>query len=135
MRVRDVAIDGLPPEDEAAVFLFDGCWVTGWPLTNLWALPDDLTEIEWEADSTVSHRGTFTGVRYWLPINEMPNPTAGPATASADTPPLDLPAPTCPAGCFHEWTVDGARHVCTGIANHQGMKHRCYCDAITGSPA
>jgi hypothetical protein len=127
VRVRDVTIDGLPAEDVLALFQHGTVWVTGYPVTNTW-LPADPLEVPWEASIGYGREGAFTGVRHWLPIDEL-------TTASADTPPLDLPAPTCPAGCFHEWTVDGARHVCTGIANHQGMKHRCYCDATTGSPA
>jgi len=68
--IRDVRTDGYPSEDDDAVFYFDGCWVSGWPLSQ--SLETDWDGLLlWEADSDVGRPGTFLGVRYWT---VLPNP-------------------------------------------------------------
>lgn len=132
MRLRDVTVDGLPAEDELAVFEHASVWVTGYPLTDAW-LPADPLDVRWEAAVGLGRAGTFTGVRYWLPAAEMPDPTAGPVTAPPTAAPSHEGTPKCEGGCRHEWTADGYLHACTGIRGHQGMRHRCYCDAYDGT--
>lgn len=65
IQIRDVDLDGYPEETGSAegsiVFLFDGCWVSGWPLRGR----DDDGRRHWEADSDVGRRTAFAGVRYW----------------------------------------------------------------------
>ena len=69
--IRDVRTDCYPSEDDAAVFYFDGCWVSGWPLGRSLETDDDGFLL-WEADSDVGRTGTFCGVRFWT---VLPNPT------------------------------------------------------------
>ena len=64
--INDVAVDGYPDEDTRAVFYFDACWVSGWPLSRSTETDDDGFLL-WEANEDVGRSGKFYGVRYWMP--------------------------------------------------------------------
>jgi hypothetical protein len=70
IRLHEIATDGLPDMERLTgrvAFVFDGCVVSGWPLT-----PSDL----WEADTDVGRSNEFGGVTYWIefpvPVCELP---------------------------------------------------------------
>jgi hypothetical protein len=96
IKVHEIAVDGLPPNDDALIgrlaFLFDGCIVSGWPLRReenpeLYtpeAIADraahgsggaTLTDAQrlaecaatlWEADSDVGNLIPFASVTHWV---------------------------------------------------------------------
>ena len=71
VKIRDVAFEGYPERGESAVFLFDGCWVSGWPISSTFETDDDGF-IPWEANESVGLSGRkFYGVRLWFDANEV----------------------------------------------------------------
>lgn len=79
VKVHEIAVDGLPDMEALTgrvAFIFDGCLVSGWPLTG-----DDYSEdvieatkqhgLLWEANSDVGHGRPFANVTHWV---EWPEP-------------------------------------------------------------
>lgn len=62
IKIHDVAVDGYP--EAGAVFFFDGCWVSGWPLHEL----DEDGYRLWEPNSDVGRVAACAGVRYWVTL-------------------------------------------------------------------
>jgi len=65
--IRDVETEGYPSDDDSAVFYFDGCWVSGWPLSH-WIETDDAGNLLWAANEDVGRTAQFHGVRYWTTL-------------------------------------------------------------------
>lgn len=70
--VHEIAVDGLPDMDNddltgRIAFVFDGCVVSGWPLTRV-GQPH-----LWEANTDVGHNQPFGGVTHWI---EFPVPVS-----------------------------------------------------------
>ncbi|AOZ64627.1 hypothetical protein SEA_CHUBSTER_76 [Arthrobacter phage Chubster] len=81
-KLYEIAKHGLPDMDDAELagrvaFIFDGCAVSGWPLSppveflDVYQRAGWPSEILWEADSDVGRSGPFSGVTHWL---EFPEP-------------------------------------------------------------
>jgi hypothetical protein len=74
VKVHEIAIDGLPDMETLVgrvAFIFDGCVVSGWPLTRWHSREAETMGQLWEADSDVGHGRPFSGVTHWL---EFPEP-------------------------------------------------------------
>lgn len=65
--VHTIVEDGLPDRHDPALtgrvaFIFDGCIVSGWPVS---------AQDVWEADTDVGHNQPMSGVTHWV---EFPVP-------------------------------------------------------------
>ena len=61
IQIHEIEVDGLPNMAELlgrVAFIFDGCLVSGWPLTNG----------NWKANSDVGRDREFAGVTHWIEI-------------------------------------------------------------------
>jgi hypothetical protein len=81
VKIHAIAEDGLPDMDALTLqvaFIFDGCIVSGWPLTaydeedeETGGFEEEDGEVLWKADSDVGRIGPFAGVTHWV---EFPEP-------------------------------------------------------------
>jgi hypothetical protein len=81
VKVHEIATDGLPDMDQLTgrvAFIFDGCIVSGWPLTPYADFIEtyrkagvDHDGVLWEGNTDVSHNRPFYGVTHWV---EFPAP-------------------------------------------------------------
>ena len=63
--LHEIATDGLPKMDELTgrvAFIFDGCIVSGWPLS---ARDPDFGRL-WEGDSDVANHRPKANVTHWV---------------------------------------------------------------------
>lgn len=78
VRIHAIETDGLPDMDalvNRVAFIFDGCLVSGWPLTayddegnETGGYEEEDGEVLWEADSAVGRIGPFYGVTHWVEL-------------------------------------------------------------------